>query len=163
MGRENLADELLSTNTMKLNKALRKQVFSKAALRGIQEPLMTLVVIAGLYLMLVHLKMDLPKVMVLIFLMARMLNETGKVQRKYQEVAICESAYWSLQGKSIRPNSTKSRREVDSRPPWNAGSVIDQVDFGYGEQMILKNVCLDIPAGHSPLSLVLQVRQNNPG
>ena len=31
MGRENLADELLSTNTLKLNKALRKQVFSKAA------------------------------------------------------------------------------------------------------------------------------------
>ncbi len=84
---------------MKLNKALRKQVFSKAALRGIQEPLLTLLVIVGLYLMLVHLKMDLPKVMVLIFLMARMLNEAGKVQRKYQEMAICESAYWSLQEK----------------------------------------------------------------
>ena len=60
MGRENLADELLSTNTLKLNKALRKQVFSKAALRGIQEPLLTLLVIIGLYIMLVNLKMDLP-------------------------------------------------------------------------------------------------------
>ncbi len=61
MGRENLAEELLSTNTMQLKKALRKQVFSKAALRGIQEPLLTLLVITGLYVMLVHLGMELPK------------------------------------------------------------------------------------------------------
>ncbi len=99
MGRENLADELLSSDTMKLNKALRKQVISKAFLRGTQEPLMMLLVITGLYLMLVTMGMDLPKVMVLIFLMARMLNEAGKVQRKYQEMAVCESAYWSLQDK----------------------------------------------------------------
>ena len=59
MGREYLADELLSSDTLKLNKAMRKQVFSKAALRGIQEPLMTLVVITGVYIMLVYLKMDL--------------------------------------------------------------------------------------------------------
>ncbi len=107
IGRENLADELLSANTLKLNKALRKQVFSKAALRGVQEPLMTLLVIAGLYVMLIHLHMDLPKVMMLIFLLARMLNEAGKVQRKYQEMAICESAYWSLQEKISKAQEHK--------------------------------------------------------
>ena len=40
--------------------------------------------------------------MVLIFLMARMLTQVGKVQRKYQEMSICESAYWSLQDKIIK-------------------------------------------------------------
>ncbi len=145
MGRENLADELLSTNTMKLNKALRKQVFSKAALRGIQEPLMTLLVITGLYLMLVSLKMDLPKVMVLIFLMARMLNETGKVQRKYQEVAICESAYWSLQEKISKAEQYEEPPGGELTATLERGIVIDQVDFGYNEEMILKNVSLEIP------------------
>ena len=145
MGRENLADELLSTNTMKLNKALRKQVFSKAALRGIQEPLMTLLVITGLYLMLVYLKMDLPKVMVLIFLMARMLNETGKVQRKYQEVAICESAYWSLQEKISKAEQYKEPPGGKLTATLERGIVINQVDFGYNEEMILKNVSLEIP------------------
>lgn len=145
MGRENLADELLSTNTKKLNKALRKQVFSKAALRGIQEPLMTLLVITGLYLMLVYLKMDLPKVMVLIFLMARMLNETGKVQRKYQEVAICESAYWSLQEKISKAEQYKEPPGGKLTATLEHGIVINQVDFGYNEDMILKNVSLEIP------------------
>jgi ATP-binding cassette subfamily C protein len=147
MGRENLADELLSANTLKLNKALRQQVFSKAALRGIQEPLLTFLVIAGLYIMLVYLKMDLPKVMVLIFLMARMLNETGKVQRKFQEVAICESAYWSLQEKISKAQQYKEPQGGNIPATMERGIAIDKVDFGYGDKTILKNVSLEIPSG----------------
>jgi ATP-binding cassette subfamily C protein len=146
MGRENLADELLSTNTLKLNKALRKQVFSKAALRGIQEPLMTLLVIIGLYLMLVNLGMDLPKVMVLIFLMARMLTQTGKVQRKYQEMLICESAYWSLQDKIVKAQQHNEPAGGHREATLENGIKFDHVDFGYGEQLVLKNVILEIPS-----------------
>lgn len=145
MGRENLADELLSTDTLKLNKALRRQVFSKATLRGLQEPLLTLLVITGLYLMLVHLEMDLPKVMVLIFLMARMLTQAGKVQRKYQEMVVCESAYWSLQEKIHTAQKQEEPQGGDIQATLNRGITIDQVDFGYGEQLILSNVSLEIP------------------
>ncbi len=146
MGREYLADELLSTDTMKLNKAMRKQVFSKAALRGIQEPLMTLVVITGVYIMLVHLKMDLSETMVLIFLMARMLNEVGKAQRKYQEVATCESAYWSLQEKINKAQQHKEPRGGQTPATLERGISIDRVNFGYGDQVILNNVSLEIPS-----------------
>jgi len=146
MGRENLAEELLSTNTLKLNKALRKQVFSKAVLRGIQEPLMTLLVIIGLYLMLVNLKMDLPKVMVLIFLMARMLTQVGKVQRKYQEMTICESAYWSLQDKIIKAQQHTEPIGGHIEATLEKGITIDQVVFSYGEHHVLKNVTIDIPS-----------------
>ena len=146
MGRENLADELLSTNTLKLNKALRKQVFSKAALRGIQEPLMTLLVIIGLYLMLVNLKMDLPKVMVLIFLMARMLTQVGKVQRKYQEMSICESAYWSLQDKIVKAQQHNEPSGGHFEATLEDGITVDHVDFGYGEHLVLKNVTIEIPS-----------------
>jgi len=146
MGRENLADELLSTNTLKLNKALRKQVFSKASLRGIQEPLMTLLVIIGLYLMLVNLKMDLPKVMVLIFLMARMLTQVGKVQRKYQEMSICESAYWSLQDKIVKAQQHNEPAGGQIEATLESGIQFDHVDFGYGDHMVLNNITIEIPS-----------------
>jgi len=146
MGREYLADELLSTDTLKLNKAMRKQVFSKAALRGIQEPLMTLVVITGVYLMLVYLKMDLSETMVLIFLMARMLNEVGKAQRKYQEVATCESAYWSLQEKINQAQEYQESKGGQLPATFERGIAIDRVGFGYGNQVILNNVSLEIPS-----------------
>ena len=131
---------------LKLNKALRKQVFSKATLRGIQEPMMTLLVIVGFYLMLVPLEMELPKVMLLIFLMARMLTQTGKVQRKYQEMVICESAYWSLQSKISNARQQKEPPGGDTLATLKHGITIDCVDFGYGEQMILSNISLEIPS-----------------
>ncbi|MDX2480112.1 MAG: ABC transporter ATP-binding protein, partial [Desulfuromusa sp.] len=146
MGRENLADELLSSETIKLNKALRKQVISKSALRGIQEPMMTLLVIVGLYLMLVPLGMDLPKVMVLIFLMSRMLSQAGKVQRKYQEMVISESAYWSLQEKITNAQQQKESPGGKITATLEQGISIKNVDFGYVEKMILKNVSLEIPS-----------------
>ena len=146
MGRENLAQELLSTNTLKLNKALRKQVFSKAVLRGIQEPLMTLLVIIGLYLMLVNLRMDLPKVMVLIFLMARMLTQVGKVQRKYQEMSICESAYWSLQDKIVKAQQHNEPAGGNIKATLQSCISLDHVDFGYDEHLVLKNISIEIPS-----------------
>jgi ATP-binding cassette subfamily C protein len=146
MGRENLAEELLSTNTLRLQKALRRQVFSKAALRGIQDPLTTLLVITGLYVMLIHLKMDLPKVMMLIFLMSRMLNETSKVQRKFQELAICESAYWSLQKKITTAQEYKEPQGGGIKATLEHAITIDQVDFGYGDHMVLKDVSVEIPS-----------------
>ncbi len=164
MGRENLADELLSTDTLKLNKALRKQVFSKAALRGIQEPLMTLLVIIGLYLMLVNLGMDLPKVMVLIFLMARMLTQVGKVQRKYQEMAICESAYWSLQDKIVKARQHNEPAGGQKEATLESGIKLEHVDFGYGEKLVLKDVIVEIPSRtFTSYRRPLRSRQNNPG
>lgn len=147
MGLEYLADELLSENTNKLNKALRKQVFSKALLRGIQDPVLTLLVIVGLYVMLVGLEMDLAKVMVLIFLMARMLTQAGKVQRKYQEMVICESAYWSLQDKINQAEEQKEPSGGALQATLERGITIDQVDFGYGDELVLQGVSLEIPYG----------------
>jgi ATP-binding cassette subfamily C protein len=146
MGRENLAEELLSTNTTRLQKALRRQVFSKAALRGVQEPLMTFLVIAGLYVMLVHLEMELTKIMMLIFLMSRMLNQAGKVQRTFQDLAICESAYWSLQEKITTAQKYKEPQGGDIKATLEDAITIDQVDFGYDDHLVLKNVSLVIPS-----------------
>ena len=146
MGQEHLTDELLSTETHKLNKALRKQVISQAALRGIQESLMALLVITGLYLMLVPLNIDLPKVMVLIFLMSRMLTQAGKVQRKYQQMVIGESAYWSLQGKISNAQQHREPQGGEVSATLEQGIRINNVDFGYTEKMILKNASLEIPS-----------------
>jgi ATP-binding cassette subfamily C protein len=146
MGRENLAEELLSTNTMQLQKALRRQVFSKAALRGVQDPVLTLLVITGLYVMLIYLKMDLPKVLMLMFLMNRMMKETAKVQRKFQDLAICESAYWSLQEKITTAQKYKEPQGGGIKATLERAITIDQVDFGYDDHMVLKNVSVEIPS-----------------
>ncbi len=147
MGRENLTGELLSTNTLKLNKALRKQVLNKAVMRGIQEPLMSLMIYGGLYVILVPLHMDLPKGILLIFLMSRMLKQSGKVQQGYQNMVISESAYWSLQEKIVTAQKYKEPTGGELQATLEQGIFIDQVSFGYTEKKILTNVSLELPAG----------------
>ncbi len=147
MGREDLTRELLSANTLKLNKTLRKQVLSKALMSGIQAPLTTLMVLIGLYVMLVPLHMDLPEGVLLIFLMSRILKQIGKVQRMYQDMVISESAYWSLQEKIISAQKQKEPVGGDLKVSLSQGILFDRVHFGYTEKEILSNISLELPCG----------------
>jgi len=147
MGRENLADALLQSDTHKLNKALRKQVFSKAALKGVQEPILTLLVVIGLYLSLVSWKIELPTVMVLTFLLVRVLVQLSKVQRQYQEMQGCESAYWSLQEKICGAEAEKEVSTGTRDLHLETQLRLENIHFSYGEIPILAGLSLDILAG----------------
>ena len=147
MGREQLADSLLEADTVQLNRALRKQVYSKAMLKSLQEPILMLLIAAGLYVALGLWSLDLPVVMVLVFLLARLLNQLGKVQRKRQELAACESAYWSLQGKIDEARRQREPALGRKKPVLKKGIRFDDVSFGYGAIPILSNISLTIPAG----------------
>ena len=147
MGRERLAEGLLEADAVRLNMALRKEVYSKAMLKSLQEPILMLLIVAGLYVSLVILKLALPTVMVLIFLLARLLGQLGKVQRKQQEMVVCESAFWSLQ-KTIdearaQKESVLGREQVFLKKELR----FDQVSFSYAGASILEEVSLTIPAG----------------
>jgi ATP-binding cassette subfamily C protein len=147
MGRENLADALLQSDTHKLNKALRKQVFSKAALKGVQEPVLTLLVVIGLYLSLVSWKIELTTVMVLTFLLVRVLVQLSKVQRQYQEMQACESAYWSLNEKICSAEAEKEVSTGTRDVQLEAQISLEHVHFSYGEIPILFDMSLQVVAG----------------
>ncbi|MEJ2199762.1 MAG: ATP-binding cassette domain-containing protein, partial [Desulfuromonadaceae bacterium] len=134
-------------DALKLNTALRKQVYSKAVLKGLQEPILMLLIASGLYVALVLWQLALPEVMVLVFLLARLLSQLGKVQRQHQEMAACESAYWSLQA--------KIDEALEQREPMVGQEVVtlrreirfDRVGFRYAEKPILHEVSLTVPVG----------------
>jgi ATP-binding cassette, subfamily C, bacterial len=147
MGREQLAEVLLETDAVKLNHALRKQVYSKAVLKSLQEPMLMLMIIAGLYATLILWKYELPTVMVLIFLMARLLKELGKVQRSQQDMAACESAFWSLQQKIDEAERQKEVHPGCRKVVLENSLRFDRVSFSYGALPVLKGVSLEIPAG----------------
>jgi ATP-binding cassette subfamily C protein len=99
MAREKSADAFLRKETNRLNKAMRKQVFSKEALKALQEPLIIVCLAIGLYIALIYVNLAFTTVTVLVFLLARLMKHLGKMQQQYQKMSIAESAYWSLQEK----------------------------------------------------------------
>ena len=147
MARENLACALLESDTTQLNRAVQKDIFSKEALRALQEPMLAMLIAAGLYVALVRFRMPLASVMLLAFLLVRVLLYLGRMQREYQKMVSSESAYWSLQ------SAMKEAIEQAENPPDGVVPVLrhgirfEGVGFRYRDQWVLRNVSLAMPAG----------------
>jgi ATP-binding cassette subfamily C protein len=85
--------------------------------------------------------------MVLAILLARILAQLGKVQREYQVMVTCESAYWALQAML---GDAEGAREVPlgRRPPSLARGIrFEDVGFAYETGWVLRDARLEIPAG----------------
>jgi ATP-binding cassette subfamily C protein len=147
MAREELADSVLQNDTHFLNKALRKQVFNKEALRAMQEPMITVFLALGFYAAMVFMKLPLSTVTVLVFLLARLMTQLGKVQSQYQKMLISESAYWSLQKKIKEARQEHETALGSQTPPFSHAIHMDDVSFSYGERIVLQNASFLFPAG----------------
>lgn len=147
MGRQAHVDALMSTQTKQLKGALKSQVFSKAALIALQEPLLAILVAAGFYAFVVKMGMGMATVVVMIFLIARAVNHLAKAQRAYQHMAISESAYWSLQDITQEASTQKEPNRGTNQPTLNDAVRFESVVFNYDSSIILDGVSLSIPAG----------------
>jgi ATP-binding cassette subfamily C protein len=147
MARENLIDVALETETKRLNKALKKQVFSKEALRSLREPIIVSFLSFGLCIAVVYFGIPLASVMVLVFLLSRLLTQLGKVQEQYQKVVIFESAYWSLRDKITAAENEHESLPGNRKPTLKQCISLDHVSFNYGESRVLTNASLELPAG----------------
>lgn len=147
MARENLANTLLEGDTTRLNKALQKEIISKEALRALQEPMLAVLIAAGLYVALVQMGVSLASVMVLVFLLARVLLYLGRMQREYQKMVTCESAYWSLRT-AIEGAKSEGEKLPDGATPLLRQAIrFENVGFQYRDTWVLRNLSMTIPAG----------------
>ncbi len=147
MGREHLVDSVLSMETSKMNRALQKQVFSKAVLGAAQEEMFAIVMALGMFIALVKYGMPFSTVMVLIVVIGRMLSQFGKVQKQYQKMAISESAFWSMKQTIKEAVQAEEALGKGSAPTLKQNIKLDHVDFAYAERKILNQLSLEIPAG----------------
>jgi len=145
MGREHLAKAIMVEETNHLNKTLRKQVFSKEALKAFQEPMITIILVAGLYFSLVYFQIPMAEVMILVFLLARILTQLGTVQRQYQKMVIFESAYWSLMDKIKQAEREKEPDQNGVVPDLHRGIRLENVFFSYQESPLFKNLTMTFP------------------
>jgi len=147
MARENVSDLLLEKKTKRLNKALQKQVLNKEFLKAFQEQLLMIVLAIGLYVMLVFWQMSLASIFVLILLVARFLKQLSKVQSRYQEMAISESAYWSLKA-SIETMKLEREALTGSKlPELKRAICVKHVDFAYDDNQVIDDVSVTFTAG----------------
>ncbi|MEQ8860267.1 MAG: ABC transporter ATP-binding protein [Pseudomonadales bacterium] len=146
MGRDDVAAVVLSRETRHLQRHLRREVLGTAGLEAAQEPAYTLVIAVGIYVAIVHLAVDLATVTFLALVLAKVLKQVGKVQKHYQRMMTCDSAYWALQ-ETILEAEQMREHHAGSRPPVLQRAVtLDDLSFGYGDHRVLNHVSMEIPA-----------------
>lgn len=146
MAKEHLADSVLAMETSRLNKALRRQVFSNALLNSGQDLLFTLFIALGIYMALVIFDMNLATVMVLVVTIGRSFSFLGKVQKQYQKMVQGESAYWSMRDSINAALSAEENLHTGDEPALSRGISFRQVGFNYDQRQVLRDLNLDIPA-----------------
>ncbi len=147
MAREDMAARVLLRETAVLNQALQKEVFSKEALKALQEPLITSFFAFGLYVALVWWQMPLATVITMAFMLIKILKSLQNAQKEHQNMVITESAYWSLAGKIARTREEPEDVSGTMTPCFEKSIRLDKVSFAYAERQILREVSLEFPAG----------------
>ena len=147
MARENSAESVMFKKTNLINRALQKEVLSKELLRALQEPLQMILLLCGLYLALLYWHLPATTVMVLIFLVARLLRQIGKIQREYQRMVILESGYWSLQDTISKAEAERETMSGNDSPSLEQAIRLDRISFAYGEKQVLHDVSLTFVKG----------------
>jgi ATP-binding cassette subfamily C protein len=145
-GRESLIGPLLEEDTRKLNKALRKQVSSKESLHALQEPILVVFGCLGIYVG-ARLQVAPSSLIVLVLLFARTLGVMNRVQRKYQDLTVDESALANIRSLIA---SAEGQREIVSgtrEPSLERGIELRGVRFTYDGSPVFDGLDLEIPHG----------------
>ncbi len=147
MGREASTLTVLKRQTKGLKRLQKEVVTSKAVLSNVQEPLMIGFVAIILYVAVIQMKMALPVVVAMIYLIRRVLKNVHKVQQEYQKFVLTESSYWSLLEKMREAEEKEETFAGREKPHLNKAIRLDHIGFKYDEKEILRNLCLDLPQG----------------
>ena len=145
MARDNVADAILHEQTQQLEKATRREVMNRAALTALQEPILAALTASGLYLALVVWELSLPEVMVMVFLLTRILGLLNKTQRRYQQLAVQESAYWALRKAAEDARAAAENTTGILEPTLQKGIILQHVKFNYGHKTIFRDLNIEIP------------------
>ncbi|MBX3615667.1 ABC transporter ATP-binding protein [Nitrosomonas sp.] len=145
MARDNVADAILREQTQQLEKATRREVMNREALNSLQEPILAALTASGLYLALVVWQLSLPEVMLMVFLLTRILGLLNKTQRRHQQLAAQESAYWALRRAAEGARAAAERATGTLHPTLQKGVTLHHVRFNYERKVIFKDLNIEIP------------------
>jgi ATP-binding cassette subfamily C protein len=147
MAREGQSDKLLTETTRRLNRALQKQVISKAALGSFQEPLTMVFLVLCLYVALVYWNLSLTAIMAMVFFIGKLLKQVEKIQKEYVNLVEYDSAYWSLLEKIEEARNAREVLTGALKPSFSRAIRMDSVSFAYAGRPVLENVSIELPSG----------------
>ena len=145
-GRESLIEPLLESDTEQLNKALRRRVFSREALRAIQEPILVTSLCALLFIVWL-LGTPFAEIVVIVVLFIKMNTSSNKMQRRYQQTITEASALWSMREMIDAAAADGETMTTGATPTLTEGVEVRDVRIAYDDAVVLDGLSFAVPAG----------------
>jgi ATP-binding cassette subfamily C protein len=115
--------------------------------RAIQEPLFTVLILAGLYVGHSMLGMDLRVMLGSTLLLKRIADSIGTVRSNYQRVVLERPSFWQLQHLLQEVRDNREILATGKLPSLPATIELDKVGFSYPGKRVMSDATIDLPAG----------------
>jgi ATP-binding cassette subfamily C protein len=138
---------LFAADARSVNKALRRQVWGKQAVRSGQDVMLWAIGCGLLYVAATFWNMPLQELIVMGALLFRTVFTFNRAQQWYQMAALSESAFWGLHETIAEAERERETSTGQGAPDFRRACSFDGVTFGYGDKTVLRNVTLTIKAG----------------
>jgi ATP-binding cassette subfamily C protein len=138
---------LFAADARSVNKALRRQVWGKQAVRSGQDEMMFACGCGFLYVAFTFWKLPLQDVIVMAVLLFRTILMFNRSQQWYQLAVLSESAFWGLRDTIAEAERERESATGQRAPAFRNACRFDDVTFGYGDNTVLRGVSLTIRAG----------------
>jgi ATP-binding cassette subfamily C protein len=101
---------LFAVDARALNKAMRRQVLSREAMRNLQDPLLGVFLCVGIYIAVTYIALPITQFIVMAALLMKIVQTINKALQSYQAAAMAESASGRSEIPSPRPRLSASRQ-----------------------------------------------------
>jgi ATP-binding cassette subfamily C protein len=145
-GREPLIESLLESDTAQLNKALRRRVISREALRAIQEPILVTSLCALIFIVIL-LGTPFSEMLLLAALFIKTNTSSNKMQRRYQQTITEASALWSMREMIDDAAADGETMTTGAAPTLTEGVEVRDVRITYDDAIVLDGLSFSVPAG----------------
>jgi ATP-binding cassette subfamily C protein len=147
MNRHGFIGHTFAVHVDRLRRATQAETYSTSAVRAIQEPLFTVLILAGLYVGHAMLGMDLRVMLGSTLLLKRIADSIGTVRSNYQRVILERPSFWQLQHLLQEVRDNREVLATGKLPPLPATIELDKVGFSYPGKRVMSDATIDLPAG----------------
>jgi ATP-binding cassette subfamily C protein len=138
---------LFAADARAVNKALRRQVWGKQAVRSGQEVMLWAIGGGLLYVAATIWSVPLQELIIMGALLFRTVLMFNRSQQWYQIATLSESAFWGLRETIAEAERERETSSGQGAPSFRTACTFRNVTFGYGDKTVLRDVSLTIKAG----------------
>ncbi|WP_395020243.1 ABC transporter ATP-binding protein [Dongia sp.] len=145
MNRHGFIAQAFRRNVQALRDALEAETYSEAMVRAIQEPILILFLMGGIYAQHTLFGMSIQQILGSIMVLFLLSRAIGDVRSAMQRTMVESSAFWALTGLIEETEAEAEPVHGGKQPRMDQGIRIDAVTFGYGDKAILNDVAVEVP------------------